>query len=1244
MLGKTINERYRIDAQIGQGGMGTVYRAHDVTLKRDVALKLLSKTRLGTEGRARMLREAQTIANLHHPNIVIVHDAGEYEKDPFIVMELAQGQTLAEARPENLDEIVEIAKQICKALDHAHRQGIIHRDLKPENVIIEPDGNLKLMDFGLARSVTTRLTSEGVIVGTVFYMAPEYATGGDLDGRTDLYALGVMLYEFIVGELPFQGDTPLATITQHLHAPLVPPLVKRDDLPPRLNDVIVSLLEKDPEDRPESAVVLHKILNNPKFLDSQELPEHEFTTLDRIVRGRIVGRELELDQASALWHKTVSSEGQLLLISGEPGIGKTRLMREVVTQAEVSGGLVYIGECQPEGNTPYAAFAQIARRFLRDYSKNGFEFPKPVLADLLKLSPELRSNYPKVEPNPELDPEAEQRRLFEHMVSFCQNISDQSPLLLVLEDVHWADSSTLAMMNLLARRTIEMPVMLLSTYREVELDEALPFHQAMQELNRKKFGTRIKLERLDKEKTKKMLATIFAEEITPDFLDGIYKETEGNPFFIEEVCKALIESGQLFFKDGKWDRPTMEEMEIPQGVKVAIQSRLNQLSEDTQNILMFAAVIGRVFDYPTLEEVSEKDEDTLIDCLEEALHAQLIEELRETGGEGFRFSHALIPFSLRDSVSGLRRSRLHRKVAAAIEKNHPDDYERLAHHWGEGGNDEKGLDYTIKAAKRARDTYANQEAIRLYTEALALLPEDHPQRFEMLAGRANVYQVVGEYGRQKEDAEAMLIIAENQGEPEKKMDALLELANNVTFFDVTKISEYAEEVIKIAQPLKDKGRMGRAYSLIGQGYQRLFDQNKSQEYLEKAATLLKESGLHEQAAENLSYLSVVLAVRDHDAALRAAQEALELSKATGNKLVEATAVRRVAIGQMASYQFDDAMRSVETAIRMFRTIGDRSGELHAINVRGIIQNALQNFTQAEQDFKDMLSIAEEIGDEAGIRWAVNNLFELHIYSTGEYGKGLTLIERSIEKAHQEGNKIILLQHHLNLMRILNVLGQYQKSLSIYLEYLSAIEENFDIGFQTMMRLHSADLYLLTGDQTEAQKSMDIALELFEHHDFDHVETFNIWDALINVSLQHPGIYPPTKILPEIEKTIQVFKEFDDRFHLIDAVYSIISLYLALGESDSSHYEKALAYQTELEALHKSIHPGNIPVEQQLFLRARTYRAVGQDQEADNFLKQAHERLMFSAEEITTPEYRQSYLNNVSENIAIQEDYQERFGS
>ena len=191
MIGALLNGRYRLGAEIGRGGMGVVYRAHDTLLDRDVAVKVLLQAALDSEKRARLLGEAQAAARLNHPNVASVHDAGETDGSPFIAMELVDGPSLHEQRPEALDDTLAIACQVCAALEHAHAHGIVHRDLKPENVLLALDpstgthGTAKLVDFGLARSLASRLTSEGTIVGSVFYLAPELALGQDFDGRAD---------------------------------------------------------------------------------------------------------------------------------------------------------------------------------------------------------------------------------------------------------------------------------------------------------------------------------------------------------------------------------------------------------------------------------------------------------------------------------------------------------------------------------------------------------------------------------------------------------------------------------------------------------------------------------------------------------------------------------------------------------------------------------------------------------------------------------------------------------------------------------------------------------------------------------------------------------------------------------------------------------------------------------------------------------------------------------------------------
>ncbi|HUV15070.1 MAG TPA: serine/threonine-protein kinase, partial [Pelolinea sp.] len=293
MLGTVLNNRYRLDRELGQGGMGTVYEGYDQLLDRVIAIKVLTAKSLGTEGRNRLLSEARAVAQLNHPNIVAIYDAGEAGEVPYVVMEYMHGQSLHEIPPSGMDEILNVAIQICDALEEAHNHGIVHRDLKPENVIMTEGGLAKLTDFGLARSLSSRMSQEGALTGTVFYISPEQALGKPLDGRTDLYALGAMLYEFATGQLPFKADDPLAVIAQHIHEEPKRPSELMPDISGNFDEIILKLLSKEVNDRfgtaAETREALEDLLENKEGLPASR-PRHNIP----LNMTRFIGREKEI--------------------------------------------------------------------------------------------------------------------------------------------------------------------------------------------------------------------------------------------------------------------------------------------------------------------------------------------------------------------------------------------------------------------------------------------------------------------------------------------------------------------------------------------------------------------------------------------------------------------------------------------------------------------------------------------------------------------------------------------------------------------------------------------------------------------------------------------------------------------------------------------------------------------------------------------------------------------------------------
>lgn len=259
LTGHTLDSRYTIQEQIGRGGMGTVYAAYDGQLQRRVAVKLLpSELTIDPEFVARFHQEAVTAAGLHHPGIVTIYDVGEEQGLYYIVMQYLVGVTLHEwlagRGPVPAGEAEPIVTQLGAALDHAHQRGIIHRDLKPSNVMLSPDGQATLMDFGLVRAGEgSELTRSGIVVGTPEYMAPEQALGEPVDARTDIYAFGVVIYRLLTGKVPFARSTSMATAYAHVHEPPPPLRQIRPEIPRAVEKVVLKALAKPPAARYQSA-------------------------------------------------------------------------------------------------------------------------------------------------------------------------------------------------------------------------------------------------------------------------------------------------------------------------------------------------------------------------------------------------------------------------------------------------------------------------------------------------------------------------------------------------------------------------------------------------------------------------------------------------------------------------------------------------------------------------------------------------------------------------------------------------------------------------------------------------------------------------------------------------------------------------------------------------------------------------------------------------------------------------------
>jgi predicted Ser/Thr protein kinase/tetratricopeptide (TPR) repeat protein len=680
--------RYRVLREVGAGGMGKVYAAQDPDLGREVALKILRPTGRAErdDHRARLAREARAMARLAHPNVITVYEIGAADDQLFIAMELVKGGTLRRwlrAEPRGWRAVVEVLCAAGRGLAAAHAAGIVHRDFKPDNVLVGDDGRVRVTDFGVARLAAieatlpagtaetepaTSLTASGAILGTPAYMAPEQLRGEAADERADLFSFCVTFWEALYGERPFAGRN-LHELRAALAAGAVRPPPEGRDVPPPLRDALRRGLQPAPGDRPTSMTQLLAAIEAAAALD-------EPGARPRPGAARIFGRDRELALAEAALRRARAGSGSLLLVTGEAGIGKSRLAREVAARAAASGVRALWGRAWEAGGAmPYWPWVQI----FRGLGASPFEALAPTSGESAR---------------------EERFVLFDAVARALEAAARREPLVLLLEDLHAADVTSLLLLLFVARQIGSSPVLLLATARELEARAAPELTDALAQLARE--GEVISLGRLGPG----AVADWVADRASGASADEIYRVTEGNPLFVEQMLRLGGDGRHLRLSDG---------------IRGVLDAHLARLAPAARALLEAAAVIGRQFGSRELAALAGLPHDEVRSALESARELGVLEA---SGAEQLQFTHVLLRERLHQSLPVARRSELHWRAGVLAEASGANAA-ACARHLLEGvdaGDAEHAARTALRAAEQAGHQLAFESAIALGERALAVLP------------------------------------------------------------------------------------------------------------------------------------------------------------------------------------------------------------------------------------------------------------------------------------------------------------------------------------------------------------------------------------------------------------------------------------------------------------------------------------------------------------------------------------------
>ncbi len=925
MIGTKLGSRYEVVRELGRGGMGVVYLARDPLLDRDVAIKVIAS--LSPERKERFLREARVIAKMDHPGIVSVHDLGEHEDGLFFVMPFVPGTNLRHVlsqSPLKLGELIDLGVQAAEALEYSHSLGIVHRDVKPENIMVAHETGealrIRITDFGLAVTATEqRLTSTGALIGTVSYLSPEQVGGRTVDPRVDVYALGTVLYECAAGKTPFKGEIQ-SVLYRIVHEQPAPLRTLTPDVDEELDALILSCLEKEPARRPQKASDVAsalgryrtKIAGSPRAtitLRTVETKGAPWAAAPAL--GPFIGRGKELAELQARLNAAVAGESQFVLVGGEGGVGKTRLVEELERLAHARQIRTLQGNFNELGGaTPYAGFIEMIEAHLRRSSAtrgvSGTELADledelvAVFPTLAELHPgRARTGSAPRPPSPAPDREHDRIAVFDLLARALTRIAGEEPLLLLLEELHAATGSIEAL-QYVARRLGPTRTLTLGTFTSTDVDRSHPLTKLIDGFKGNKRFALVNVDRFTFAEHCSFLQTVsVGSPVDPVLAQKLYEASEGNPFYTRELFRSLLDAGGVEKQErGSWSLSGDANLTfdaIPATIQKAVERRVERLPDDLRRVLSMASVLGKSFEEHELEALLEEDEVDLDDALEKLVRAGFLEEQRKGRGDRLAFTSATMREVLYAEIPRRKRRSLHRRVAEHLEKKNAGRLERvraqLVHHYTQADDADKVFEYGIELARSALAAFSGDDAIRAAKSVLTFVEDGESTEAIEVEARtllSAAYRLNGDVDGALKEIEAAIKLREHMGDPVRLLSAYVDAAD--VAWEGRRVGEarrWVEKGIKTARAVGDSTTLTRLLSLGITVANLRGDAGTAREYLEESERIKPAAPAAEPGVSEGGTVRVALAnpVRNAEPALLQTEEESEVLSTAFERLL-----------------------------------------------------------------------------------------------------------------------------------------------------------------------------------------------------------------------------------------------------------------------------------------------------------------------------------------------------------------------